>query len=86
MVDFKRGIEELPKGSQILHEPLLNKGSAFSLKERKALHLNGLLPPRVLTIEQQKNRILENFNNKHNDLEKYIFLIALQDRNETLFY
>ena len=86
MVDFKRGIEELPKGSQILHEPLLNKGSAFSLKEREALHLNGLLPPRVLTIEQQKNRILENFNNKHNDLEKYIFLIALQDRNETLFY
>ena len=86
MVDFKRGIEELPKGSQILHEPLINKGSAFSLKEREALHLNGLLPPRVLTIEQQKNRILENFNNKHNDLEKYIFLIALQDRNETLFY
>ena len=86
MVDFKRGIEELPKGSQILHEPLLNKGSAFSLKEREALHLNGLLPPKVLTIEQQKNRILENFNNKHNDLEKYIFLIALQDRNETLFY
>ena len=86
MVDFKRGIDELPKGSQILHEPLLNKGSAFSLKEREALHLNGLLPPRVLTIEQQKNRILENFNNKHNDLEKYIFLIALQDRNETLFY
>tara|TARA_B100001250_G_scaffold96518_1_gene80770 strand:- start:1211 stop:2860 length:1650 start_codon:yes stop_codon:yes gene_type:complete len=86
MVDFKRGIEELPKGSQILHEPLLNKGSAFSLKEREALHLNGLLPPRILTIEQQKNRILENFNSKHNDLEKYIFLIALQDRNETLFY
>ena len=86
MVDFKRGIEELPKGLQILHEPLLNKGSAFSLKEREALHLSGLLPPRVLTIEQQKNRILENFNNKHNDLEKYIFLIALQDRNETLFY
>ena len=86
MVDFKRGIDELPKGSQILHEPLINKGSAFSLKEREALHLNGLLPPRVLTIEQQKNRILENFNNKHNDLEKYIFLIALQDRNETLFY
>ena len=50
------------------------------------LHLNGLLPPRVLTIEQQKYRILENFNNKHNELEKYIFLIALQDRNETLFY
>ena len=86
MVNFKQAIKDLPKGSQILHEPLLNKGSAFSLIEREVLHLNGLLPPRVLTIEQQKNRILENFNNKHNELEKYIFLIALQDRNETLFY
>ncbi len=86
MVDFKQAIKNLPKGSQILHEPLLNKGSAFSLIEREVLHLNGLLPPRVLTIEQQKYRILENFNNKHNELEKYIFLIALQDRNETLFY
>ena len=86
MFDYKRRIDELPKGYQILHEPLLNKGSAFSLKERDALNLNGLLPPIVLTIEEQKKRIMKNFNNKHNDLEKYIFLIALQDRNETLFY
>ena len=86
MFDYKRRIDELPKGSQILHEPLLNKGSAFSLKERDALNLNGLLPPIVLTIDEQKKRVMENFNNKHNDLEKYIFLIALQDRNETLFY
>ena len=86
MIDYKRRIDELPKGSQILHEPLLNKGSAFSLKERDALNLNGLLPPKVLTIDQQKKRIMENFNNKKDDLEKYIFLIALQDRNETLFY
>ena len=81
MVEYKQAIKDLPKGSQILHEPLLNKGSAFSQKERELLHLNGLLPPKVLTIEQQKSRILENFNNKHNDLEKYIFLIAPQDRN-----
>jgi len=86
MIDYKRRIDELPKGSQILHEPLLNKGSAFSLKERDALNLHGLLPPTVLTIDQQKKRIMENFNNKQDDLEKYIFLIALQDRNETLFY
>ena len=82
MFDYKRRIDELPKGSQILHEPLLNKGSAFSLKERDALNLNGLLPPIVLTIEEQKKRIMKNFNNKHNDLEKYIFLIALQDRKK----
>ena len=37
-------------------------------------------------IDEQKKRIIENFNNKHDDLEKYIFLIALQDRNATLFY
>ena len=86
MFDYKRRIDELPKGSQILHEPLLNKGSAFSLRERDALNLNGLLPPRVLTIDEQKKRIMENFKNKNDDLEKYIFLIALQDRNETLFY
>ena len=64
MFDYKRRIDELPKGSQILHEPLLNKGSAFSLKERDALNLNGLLPPIVLTIDEQKKRIMENFNNK----------------------
>ena len=86
MVNKKRHIDKSLTGSQILHDPLLNKGSAFSLKERVAFNLNGLLPPRVLTIEDQKNRIMENYYNKQDDLEKYIFLIALQDRNETLFY
>ena len=86
MVNKKRHIDKSLNGSQILHDPLLNKGSAFSLKERVAFNLNGLLPPRVLTIEDQKNRIMENYYNKQDDLEKYIFLIALQDRNETLFY
>jgi len=86
MVNKKRHIDKSLNGSQILHDPLLNKGSAFSLKERVAFNLNGLLPPRVLTIEDQKNRIMENYYNKQDNLEKYIFLIALQDRNETLFY
>ena len=86
MVNKKRHIDKSLNGSQILHDPLLNKGSAFSLKERVAFNLNGLLPPRVLTIEDQKKRIMENYYNKQDDLEKYIFLIALQDRNETLFY
>lgn len=86
MGDKKIHIDKSLKGSQILHDPLLNKGSAFSREERTVFNLNGLLPPRVLTIEDQKNRIMENYYNKQNDLEKYIFLIALQDRNETLFY
>ena len=86
MGDKKIHIDKSLKGSQILHDPLLNKGSAFSREERTVFNLNGLLPARVLTIEDQKNRIMENYYNKKNDLEKYIFLIALQDRNETLFY
>ena len=76
----------LPRGSKILHDPLLNKGTNFSEDERDQLGLRGLLPPRILTLETQKDKILRNFNAKKNDLEKYIYMIALQDRNETLFY
>ena len=59
MVDYKRRINELPKGSQILHEPLLNKGTAFTARERVELDLVGLLPPTTLTIEEQKTKIME---------------------------
>ena len=51
MVDYKRRINEMTKGSKILHEPLLNKGTGFTIKERDELNLKGLLPPTVLTIE-----------------------------------
>ena len=86
MADYKRLINALPHGSQILHEPLLNKGTSFSDAERDQLGLRGLLPPRILSLETQKEKILENFFAMENDLEKYIYMIALQDRNETLFY
>ncbi len=86
MTDFKRMIQELHGGSHILHEPLLNKGTAFPENERDAFGLHGLLPPRVITIEEQKQRIIKNYNSKQNDLEKYIYLMGLHDRNETLFY
>ncbi len=75
-----------PRGVDLLHDPLLNKGTAFTEEERDALGLRGLLPPRVFTIEEQKSRILENFHRKPSDLEKYVYMIALEDRNETLFY
>lgn len=75
-----------PKGVGLLHDPVLNKGTAFSEEERDALGLRGLLPPRVSSQDEQVMRVLENFRMNSSDLEKYIFMIALQDRSETLFY
>ena len=80
------GGEALPRGTALLREPLLNKGTAFSAAEREALGLRGLLPPRINTQEAQVSRVLENFRRKPTDLDKYINLAALHDRNETLFY
>jgi malate dehydrogenase (oxaloacetate-decarboxylating)(NADP+) len=76
----------VPTGAVLLLDPRLNKGTAFSEAERDALKIRGLLPPYVHTIEEQQARVLENYKLKPNALEKYIFMIALQDRNETLFY
>jgi len=76
----------LPVGSELLHDPRLNKGTAFTERERDALALRGLLPPHVHTQDEQVARVMENFNRKDTPLGKYIHMIALQDRNETLFY
>jgi len=73
-------------GTDLLHEPSLNKGTAFTLEERKSLGLLGLLPPRVSTMEQQVQRLINNVRGQSNDLQKYVEMIALLDRNETLFY
>jgi malate dehydrogenase (oxaloacetate-decarboxylating) len=74
------------KGQALLDRPLLNKGSAFTEDERRALGLLGILPPHVSTLEEQLARAYENYKRKDTELERYIFLGALQDRNETLFY
>jgi malate dehydrogenase (oxaloacetate-decarboxylating)(NADP+) len=76
----------LPTGIALLRDPTLNKGSAFTLEERESLGLTGLLPPRVHTIDEQVQRILENLRKQSTDIERYVYLIALQDRNKTLFY
>lgn len=73
-------------GVAVLHDPALNKGTAFTEEERDRLKLRGLLPPRVLSPAQQLDKVLETFRNKATDLERYIYLTSLQDRNERLFY
>jgi malate dehydrogenase (oxaloacetate-decarboxylating)(NADP+) len=77
---------DMPTGMTLLHDPILNKGTAFSAAERDALGLRGLLPPHVCTPAEQVQRVLENFRRKPTPLEKYVNLAALHDRNETLFY
>ena len=71
---------------EFLHDPALNKGTAFTEEERTSLGLHGFLPPRVTTQEQQVARILETVRGAGSDLDRYIALTALQDRNEHLFY
>jgi malate dehydrogenase (oxaloacetate-decarboxylating) len=73
-------------GQRLLDDPLLNKASAFPEAERRELGLMGLLPLHTSTIEEQLARVYENYQRKASDIERYIFLAALQDRNETLFY
>jgi hypothetical protein len=74
------------KGPQHLTDPLTNKGTAFTADERRRLHLEGRLPPRVESLEEQTVRVLANLHAKTNPLEQYRYLSALQNENETLFY
>jgi len=78
--------EWFPRGTTLLRDPTLNKGTAFTDAERDALGLRGLLPAHVFTLEDQVARVLENIRRLDSNLSKYILLEALQDRNETLFY
>lgn len=73
-------------GKDLMSDPVLNKGTAFTKEERTEFGLHGLLPPVVETLEQQCVRAYEAYKRKDDDLERHIFLRALQDTNETLFY
>jgi malate dehydrogenase (oxaloacetate-decarboxylating)(NADP+) len=78
--------EDLPRGIALLRDPLLNKGTGFTEKERDAYGLRGLLPANVLSMDLQAERVLTNLRHLPNDLEKYVALNALHDRNEALFF
>jgi malate dehydrogenase (oxaloacetate-decarboxylating)(NADP+) len=74
------------RGADLLNDPVLNKGTAFTHEERDALGLRGLLPPRVMTQEEQLARIFPGVRARATPLEQYAYLAALHDRNVTLFY
>src|SRR6201998_4052745 len=77
---------EHPTGYALLHNPRLNKGTAFTEAERRAYGLEGLLPPAITTIELQVARRHAEIASLENDLQKYLVLSDMQARNETLFY
>jgi malate dehydrogenase (oxaloacetate-decarboxylating) len=84
--DLKSIIETELSGKELMSNPVLNKGTAFTYEERIRFDLHGLLPPVIETLEQQRVRAYEAYKRKGEDLERHIFLRALQDTNETLFY
>ena len=83
---YKKVMVPSQRGVKLIHNPVFNKGTAFTDYERRILGLRGLLPPRVISQDLQADRIMENIRKMPDDLEKYVFMVALQDRNENLFY
>jgi malate dehydrogenase (oxaloacetate-decarboxylating)(NADP+) len=74
------------RGRELLDDPVRNKGTAFTAGERRKFGLEGLLPHAVENLDRQAERVMEHLDAKPTDLERYIYLIGLSDRNETLFY
>ena len=74
------------RGVNILHDPILSKGTAFSIAERERLSIRGLVPPRCQEMEKQLLRVKRNLDACETPLSKFVFLTALHDRNETLYY
>ena len=82
----KNSKNDFPKGRELLRHPILNKGMAFTLEEREALGLSGLLPFHVNSLQDQVQRVMENVRSKSSDLEKYVYLTSIHERNKTLFF
>ncbi len=81
-----KNLHTIPRGIDLLSDPVLNKGSAFTAEEREALGLQGLLPPRTFAQADQVRRNIENLRKRSSDLDRYIDLMDLMGRNITLFY
>ena len=77
---------DVSRGMELLNRQGLNKGTAFTDEERTALGLHGLLPPQVESLDGQAARAYEAYKRKDDDLERHIYLRALQDTNQVLFY
>jgi malate dehydrogenase (oxaloacetate-decarboxylating)(NADP+) len=83
---FTPWTRNVASGVELLRDPRFNKGTAFTDKERELHYLRGLLPPSVVTQDLQIKRILDNVRAYETDLEKYVEVMDLQERNESLFY
>lgn len=83
---MKKTIAVSLQGRALLQDPFLNKGTAFTPEERALFHLEGRLPPRVETLEEQVNRMYAQYQENHTPLEKHLFLRSLQEYNRTLYY
>ena len=84
--DFETPIKTHFTGFDLITQPMLNKGMAFTQRERDVFRLHGLLPPHIATIDEQADRRLKVLRAFSTDFERYAFLRDLQDTNETLFY
>lgn len=73
-------------GAALMHEPATNHGTAYTTEQRRQLGIEGLLPHAVESLDRQVERVLGHLAEKNDDLERYIYLIGLEDRNETVFY
>src|SRR5467141_3908401 len=80
------GFPDFPRGMDLLNRQGLNKGTAFTEEERSKLGLHGILPPHIESLDEQVVRAYEAYKRKDDDLERHLYLRALQDTNEILFY
>jgi len=81
-----KNLHTIPRGIDLLADPVLNKGSGFTNEERDALGLRGLLPPRPFTQQEQSRRNIDNLRKRTSDLDRYVDLMDLMARNLNLFY